>query len=116
MSDKNFSPAPDQAPCHPCKPMETPASGLSPIDPAWLNNPKVHTVLDVRELPPPEPLQKILEATALLPKDMELIVYHNRIPALLYPRLQERSMWVETVEQVEHGVVLIRIGHTTHQP
>ncbi|MBF0447028.1 MAG: DUF2249 domain-containing protein [Magnetococcales bacterium] len=64
--------------------------------------------LDVRHLPPPEPMVRILEATATLAPQIDLIVWHNRIPTLLYPRLAERGLQVETTERSD-GVIQLTI-------
>jgi TusA-related sulfurtransferase len=67
-----------------------------------------HIQLDVRGLAAPEPMVKILETTASLPTGTILTVLHSRIPALLYPRLAERGLSVETVERSD-GVVQLTI-------
>ncbi|ABK44016.1 hypothetical protein Mmc1_1507 [Magnetococcus marinus MC-1] len=112
MSRQTDQHLPKQVACnHPCKPLPSPLRGSADIDPAWYENPTVHQVVDVRELPPPQPLSVILEAVVGLPVGKQLIVYHNRMPALLYPRLQERGLWADTQEDTAIGVVLIRIAH-----
>ncbi|MBF0454536.1 MAG: DUF2249 domain-containing protein [Magnetococcales bacterium] len=68
---------------------------------------KQPTPLDVRGLAPPDPMVKILEATATLQPGATLTVLHSRVPALLYPRLAERGLLVETVE--EEGLVRLTI-------
>ncbi|MBF0214590.1 MAG: DUF2249 domain-containing protein [Magnetococcales bacterium] len=64
--------------------------------------------LDVRDLPAPEPMIRILEHVALLHPGETLQVHHNRIPHLLYPRLQERGVVVET-HTAPDGMVLLTI-------
>jgi TusA-related sulfurtransferase len=64
--------------------------------------------LDVRGLAAPEPMVKILEATASLPPGTQLTVLHSRVPILLYPRLAERGLLVETQER-DDGVVQLTI-------
>ncbi|MBF0379522.1 MAG: DUF2249 domain-containing protein [Magnetococcales bacterium] len=64
--------------------------------------------LDVRGLAAPEPMVRILEATATLEPGRVLTVTHNRVPTLLYPRLTERGLSVETQEQ-DDGVVVLTI-------
>lgn len=56
------------------------------------------TLLDVRGLPPPEPLVRILEATAVMKTGQSLHVVHDRLPHLLFPRLAERHLQVVTEE------------------
>ncbi|MBF0271482.1 MAG: DUF2249 domain-containing protein [Magnetococcales bacterium] len=64
--------------------------------------------LDVRTLPAPEPMIRILEAVATLYPGETLQVHHSRVPHLLYPRLQERGVSVETRE-LPDGEVLLSI-------
>lgn len=47
--------------------------------------------LDVRELPPPEPMMKILEALPKIDDNSVLLVHHHREPMMLYPKLEERG-------------------------
>jgi TusA-related sulfurtransferase len=63
--------------------------------------------LDVRGLPAPEPMVRILEATATMQPGATLTVLHNRVPTLIYPRLAERGLLVETIEGSEGVVELI---------
>ncbi|MBF0629180.1 MAG: DUF2249 domain-containing protein [Magnetococcales bacterium] len=65
-------------------------------------------ILDVRELPAPEPMIHILEAVTTLFPGETLRVRHNRTPHLLYPRLHERGLAVET-EILPDGDVLLVI-------
>ncbi|MBF0613837.1 MAG: DUF2249 domain-containing protein [Magnetococcales bacterium] len=67
--------------------------------------------LDVRELPAPEPMLRILEAVSTLAPGESLLVHHNRIPHLLYPRLTERGLTVET-NVPQDGEILL----TIHRP
>ncbi|MFW5963237.1 MAG: DUF2249 domain-containing protein [Natronomonas sp.] len=59
--------------------------------------------LDVRELPPPEPLQRTLETVPEL-GDSLLLQLNDRAPKLLYPKLDDRGLQYDTVT-VEEGVV-----------
>jgi uncharacterized protein (DUF2249 family) len=52
--------------------------------------------LDVSELPPPEPLVKILETLETLPPGATLLVRHARRPIHLYPRLDALGCQHET--------------------
>jgi uncharacterized protein (DUF2249 family) len=45
--------------------------------------------IDVRELPPPEPMINILSALAKLEQNATLLVIHNRQPFPLYEKLQQ---------------------------
>jgi len=61
-------------------------------------------VLDVRTLPPPQPLQRTLERLAELGDDVVLLQRNDRAPQHLFPRLDDRGYAHETVE-VEGTVV-----------
>lgn len=47
--------------------------------------------LDVRDLPAPEPMIKILENLNRVDDKSVMLVYHHREPNLLYPKLEERG-------------------------
>lgn len=47
--------------------------------------------IDVRELPPPEPMIKILETLSQIDEQTFLLVHHHREPMMLYPKLEERG-------------------------
>lgn len=55
-----------------------------------------HDELDVRDLPPPEPLQKTLEHLEAMDEDTVLIQVNDRAPQHLYPMLEERGYAYET--------------------
>ena len=55
-------------------------------------------VLDLRGLPPPEPLVRTLEAAATLTEGEELVVLTERRPVHLLPLLVERGLDVQTRE------------------
>ena len=55
-------------------------------------------VLDLRGLPPPEPLVRALEAAEKLDAGGELVVLTERRPAHLLPILQDRGLMVATRE------------------
>ena len=44
--------------------------------------------LDVRGLAPPEPMQRVLEALAQLPRQAVLVVRLHREPVLLFPMIE----------------------------
>ena len=68
----------------------------------------VHDVLDVRELPPPEPLQVTLEPLAELDDDDGVVVQvSDRIPQHLFPRLDDRGFAYDTVERDDRVVTAI---------
>jgi hypothetical protein len=53
----------------------------------WVEADGVH--IDVRGLPPPEPLIAILELVESIGDTTPVIVHHERDPQLLYPELAE---------------------------
>jgi len=65
-------------------------------------------VLDVRELEPPEPLVRVLEALDRLAPGQRLEVRHSRRPTFLYPQLEDRGFVHET-DEPEPGLVRIVI-------
>jgi uncharacterized protein (DUF2249 family) len=67
-----------------------------------------HTVLDVRDLEPPQPMVRVLEEADRLGPGDELEVRHGRRPVFLYPQLDERGFVHET-DEPEPGLVRIRI-------
>jgi uncharacterized protein (DUF2249 family) len=86
-------------------------SGMSGVDSllAETNAPSttVHDVLDVRELPPPEPLKVTLEALAELDDDGVVVQVSDRVPQHLFPRLDDRGFDYETVERDDRVVTAI---------
>jgi hypothetical protein len=54
-------------------------------------------LLDVSDLPPPEPLEQCLAALEVLPPGVYLRVLHRREPYLLYPILDEGGFAYVTV-------------------
>jgi len=53
----------------------------------WTEDGAAH--IDVRGLPPPQPLVAILRRVHMLGAGGELIVHHDRDPMMLYPELAE---------------------------
>lgn len=64
--------------------------------------------LDVRELPPPEPLTETLERLAELPADAVLVQANDRVPQHLFPKLDERGFAYEHTE-TDDGTVYTAI-------
>jgi uncharacterized protein (DUF2249 family) len=56
-------------------------------------------VLDVRDLEPPEPMVRTLEALERLPAGATLVQINVRVPRFLLPRLEERGFTYEVREQ-----------------
>jgi uncharacterized protein (DUF2249 family) len=63
--------------------------------------------LDVRELPPPEPLTRTVETLAELDDDVVLVQTNDRAPQHLYPRLTDRGYAYETVDAGEFVVTVV---------
>ena len=61
--------------------------------------------VDARGLEPPQPLVKILEALATLPKGAQLRAYTDRRPMHLYAQLDERGFVGESEEQKDGSFV-----------
>jgi hypothetical protein len=78
-----------------------------PIDAKrWSDADGVH--LDVRGLPPPEPLVAILRYLVSLRDATAVIVHHERDPQLLYPELAEIG-WTATRIEAEPGEVRLKL-------
>jgi uncharacterized protein (DUF2249 family) len=69
-----------------------------------------HATIDVRGLPPPQPMVRVLERLTDLGTDETLEVLHERRPLFLYPQLDARGFVHET-DEPEPGLVRIRIRH-----
>ena len=54
--------------------------------------------IDVRELVPPEPMIRVLQALEALPDGARLLVHHVRRPMHLYDRLDEMGFAHDTRE------------------
>lgn len=67
-------------------------------------------VLDVRDLEPPEPMVRTLEALETLPQSKTLLQINVRVPMFLLPILEERGFTYQINEQ-QAGVVRIFIKH-----
>ncbi|HSB64148.1 MAG TPA: DUF2249 domain-containing protein [Thermoanaerobaculia bacterium] len=65
-------------------------------------------VLDLRGLPPPEPLVRTLEAVEALPEGGELVVLTERRPVHLLPLLLERGVEVSLRELADGHEIRIR--------
>ncbi|MFB6121393.1 MAG: DUF2249 domain-containing protein [Halobacteriaceae archaeon] len=65
------------------------------------------TRLDVRELPPPEPLAETLERVEEMDPGTVLVQLNDRAPQHLYPKLIDRGYEYETVETADAVVTAI---------
>jgi hypothetical protein len=87
-------------------PMSTPPSPSTP--PATLGADGCWHI-DVRGLPPPQPLVAILRQVDRHGHDgRALVVHHDRDPALLYPELAERGWWADRIDG-DPGEVRLRL-------
>lgn len=66
------------------------------------------TEIDVRELPPPEPMSAILSALSVLPNGEQLRVHHSRQPFPLYEKLTAAG-WAYEGEQIAEHYFLLTI-------
>lgn len=65
------------------------------------------TTIDCLEMVCPEPMVSVLEAVAQMQPD-EAILMHNRIsPIHLYPKLEERGLHYELLEESEESIQLL---------
>lgn len=72
-------------------------------------------LLDVRDLEPPEPMQRTLEALAGLPRGHTLVQINGRVPRFLLPELEARGFQA-TVFEEQPGVVRTFIRHAEALP
>lgn len=89
-----FEPAKDKA--------RSPAPAEPPPCPA---RPTKAVQLDARDLEPPQPMVKILEALAELPDDAELRAHTDRRPMHLLAQLEERGYRSTTEEQKDGSYI-----------
>lgn len=70
----------------------------------WHTGGSIH--IDVRGLPPPEPMVEILKLLDSCPSVSMVVVHHERDPAFLYPELDARG-WLHRLDQDDsEGVML----------
>lgn len=67
------------------------------------------THIDVRGLPPPQPLVQILQLIEQLGDDGVVVVHHDRDPQLLYPELAQIGWGAERVAG-DPGEVRLRLA------
>lgn len=65
-------------------------------------------VIDVRDLDPPEPMVRTLDALARLPRGKTLLQINTRVPQFLLPKLRQRGFVHEIREQADVVRVFIR--------
>ncbi|MDO8674297.1 MAG: DUF2249 domain-containing protein [Dehalococcoidia bacterium] len=80
----------------------------------WTDEPTATITIDVRELTPPQPLLRILDALGKLEPGDTLLVHHARNPIHLYAKLAELGCMYKTIERGPGQVDLyIRKGSNT---
>lgn len=82
---------------------------MNPRDPGappqiWNEADGLH--IDVRGLPPPQPLVEIMRWVAASTDGAPIIVHHDRDPVLLYPELLQAGWWAERIDGPPGQVVL----------
>lgn len=82
------------------------AVDATPPADAWAA-PDVTLTIDVRELTPPEPMMRILEAVSKLEPGQRLLVHHARYPVYLMPRLEELGCKYTVQQRDDGGVDLL---------
>ena len=71
-----------------------------------INSRKIITI-DCRELEPPEPMVKVLEAVHVMGDDEAVMMVHRKRPRLLFPRLEELALKHEITEESESLVKIL---------
>ena len=72
----------------------------------WVEHDGVH--IDVRGLPPPEPMVAILALVESMRDAGPVIVHHERVPRMLYPELAELG-WAASRIDGASGEVRLRL-------
>lgn len=90
-----------------------PARGAAPPSPPAGDASDDVVVLDVRDLEPPEPMLRTLEALARLPPGKTLVQINVRVPQFLLPKLDERGFTYEIRAQSKE---LVRLFIRHRQP
>lgn len=65
--------------------------------------------IDVRGLPPPQPMVEILRLLHSIADDRAVIVHHDRDPQMLYPELAEIG-WEAEIIAGQDGEVRLRLA------
>ena len=72
-------------------------------------NPSEEILIDARQLEPPEPMEKVMQALALLRPDQSIRLLLHREPFPLYPILEERGYGHQTRMEADGSyIILIR--------
>lgn len=97
--------------CRPCEPTAAaPASGDEKSHSRfWLSDGRMH--LDVRDLPPPQPMIEILRVLESGLADHELVAHVPHMPVHLLPEVEERGWsWQILSDQPEGTQILLTLG------
>ncbi len=89
-----------------------PVNGREMLDARVWQEGNATTHIDVRGLPPPQPLVQIMQLVSRLSADAVLIVHHDRDPLLLYPELAQIGWWAEAIDG-DPGEVRLRLSQST---
>ena len=84
----------------------TPHGDRSEAASQWTEADGMH--IDVRGLPPPAPLVRILKLVGSIRDGTPVIVHHDRDPQLLYPEIAEIGWTAERIDG-EPGEVRLRL-------
>jgi len=71
-------------------------------------------IIDCRDMFPPEPMERVLEAVHTLQDNEAVLMVHRREPFPLYKRLEEKECDFET-KQFDDGGVQILIWKRSHE-
>lgn len=63
--------------------------------------------IDCRDMEPPEPMVKVLEAVHVMGEDEAVMMVHRKIPRLLFPRLDQLGFKYEISEESEELVKVL---------
>ena len=80
--------------------------GVNVMSRRWIEPDGVH--IDVRGLPPPEPLVAILALIGAMREPTPVIVHHERDPQMLYAELAEIGWSAERID-AEPGEIRLRL-------
>lgn len=76
------------------------------MDVAILKNRKVITI-DCRDLEPPEPFVKVLEAIEGMKDNEAVLMIHRKRPRLLFPKLKEKALNFNLTEKPDQSIELL---------
>jgi uncharacterized protein (DUF2249 family) len=69
-------------------------------------------IINVRALPMPQPMMRILEALPALSENEALFVFHKKVPLFLLPELKER-LFEYVYQETQEGVELLIFKNQT---